>query len=142
MTSPDPPGYQLEQRTALRGFLASLGAAADLLSSRGTRAQWRPHLSDGQMLDLVYAPSEPPEVVERPWLSSASTGCPCAMELLTEMGPPDRAWALALVVCRVEERDPPGALHGRVPGSDSSHTTGSCPMKRVGVDTWMGDYGP
>ena len=59
-----------------------------------------------QALDLVYVPSQDAEVGERFWSSCGSTGRPYAMDLLPDMSSHDKAWALALVVCRVEEADP------------------------------------
>ena len=58
-----------------------------------------------EMLDLVYAPSADPNIVEAFWESCGFTGKPYETSYLSAMGAHDLAWAHALIVARVEEKD-------------------------------------
>lgn len=58
-----------------------------------------------EALGLPYVPSDDPELGDTFWESAGETGEPYADALIDAMGEHDRAWALALVVSRVEEQD-------------------------------------
>lgn len=67
------------------------------------------HLEAGaspDALGLVYVASAEPDLAQTYWESCGETGRPYADELLGRMSEHDHAWALALAVARVEDRDP------------------------------------
>lgn len=91
--------YELLLGSGLRAlYLPAAQALADLFTQLTAGA-------DAAALGLVYVASKDSALAPAFWESCGPTGRPYADHLLTAMGEHDRAWADALVVARVEDRD-------------------------------------